>query len=126
MTANSPSELYDLFSKYFSARAADLLLTLYEDNAVILSAPGQSAAGKQAIREALNGFLAINGEFLVHTPTVVQSGDIALLMAKWSLKGTGADGKPVEINGQTSDVARQQPDASWLFVIDNPFGAANI
>jgi ketosteroid isomerase-like protein len=38
------------------------------------------------------------------------------------LDGTGPDGKPVKIEGQSAEVARRQPDGTWLFVIDNPHG----
>jgi uncharacterized protein (TIGR02246 family) len=123
MQAMEPSELYGLFSRYFSAGALDLLLTLYEENSVILPAPGQMAEGKAAIREVMQGFLALNGEFQIDKPAVAQSGDIALMMSKWTLKGTSGDGEQIEIEGQTSDVVRRQADGSWLFVIDNPFGA---
>ena len=123
MDANTPYEIYELFSEYFNAGTIDLLLTLYTDDAVLVPAAGQEARGKDTIREALNGFLALHGEFQLHRPTVVQSGDTALVMAKWTLKGTSPQGGPVEIAGQTSDIVRRQPEGNWLIVIDNPFGA---
>ena len=42
--------------------------------------------------------------------------------SKWVLEGTGPDGKPIKMEGQSAEVARRQPDGTWLFVIDNPFG----
>lgn len=123
MNADTPYQLYELFSEYFNAGTIDLLLTLYTEDAVLVPAAGQEARGKYAIREALNGFLALNGEFQLRPPTVVETGDTALVMAKWTLKGTSPQGGPVEIAGQTSDVVRRQPDGNWLIVIDNPFGA---
>ena len=123
MNANTPYEIYELFAEYFNAGTIDLLLTLYTDDAVLLPAAGQEARGKDAIREGLNGFLALNGQIQMGHPTVVESGDTALIMVKWTLKGTSPQGGPVEISGQTSDVARRQPDGNWLLVIDNPFGA---
>jgi uncharacterized protein (TIGR02246 family) len=125
MNASTPNEIYELFSEYFNAGTIDLLLTLYTDDAVLVPAAGQEARGKEAIREALNGFLAINGEFQVARPTVVETGETALVMAKWTLKGTSPQGGPVEIAGQSSDVLRRQSDGNWLIVIDNPFGAQN-
>lgn len=124
MQATTPSEVYEIFATYFSAGTVDLLLTMYEEGAVMLPAPGQLATGKDQIRQILEGFLALNGDFQIQAPTVLQAGDIALLMAKWTLKGTGPDGGPVELAGQTSDVVRLQPDGAWLFVVDNPYGAA--
>lgn len=123
MNANTPYEIYELFSEYFNAGTIDLLLTLYTDDAVLVPAAGQEARGKDAIREALNGFLSLRGEFEMGRPTVFESGDTALILVKWTLKGTSPQGAPVEISGQTSDVARRQPEGHWLLVIDNPFGA---
>jgi len=53
---------------------------------------------------------------------VAQSGDIAVLTAKWDLSMTGPDGKPANMTGQSAEVVRKQPDGRWLFVIDLPFG----
>jgi len=123
MNANTPYEIYGLFSEYFNSGTIDLLLTLYTDDAVLIPVAGQEARGKEAIREALNGFLSLKGSFQIEPPTVVEANDTALVMAKWTLNGTSPTGEPVEIVGQTSDVIRRQPEGSWLFVIDNPFGA---
>ena len=57
MQAMEPSELYGLFSRYFSADALDLLLTLCEDNAVILPASGQTAENRATLGEVGTQFL---------------------------------------------------------------------
>ena len=125
MLASTPFEIYELFGEYFSAGTIDLLLTLYEETAVIVPAPGQQMQGKEAIREVLNGFLALGGTFRMEAPVVIESGDTALLMAKWALtEGKSAEGQEVNLSGQTSDVIRLQSDGGWRFVIDCPFGAA--
>jgi len=36
---------------------------------------------------------------------VYVSGDIALVIADWSVKGRGADGSDVDMSGSTADVA---------------------
>ena len=56
---------------------------------------------------------------------VLQTGDIALSFCDWTLVGTGPDGEPIEMAGQTSDVLRQQSDGSWRIVIENPWGSAH-
>jgi ketosteroid isomerase-like protein len=53
----------------------------------------------------------------------IQNDDLALLRGEGTLKGTGPDGKPVEMSGKNVEVARRQPNGEWLFVIDHPFGA---
>jgi hypothetical protein len=47
--------------------------------------------------------------------------DIALVIADWSLKSRGADGRDVDMSGSTADVARRGADG-WKFVVANPFG----
>jgi ketosteroid isomerase-like protein len=54
--------------------------------------------------------------------TLGQCGDLALTTGKWRLQGTGADGKPVDMTGQSVEVARRQADGSWRYVIDAPWG----
>jgi ketosteroid isomerase-like protein len=48
----------------------------------------------------------------------VEQGDLALLRNDYSLDLGG-----MPITGCTAEVARRQADGSWLYVIDNPFGA---
>lgn len=52
--------------------------------------------------------------------TVIRAGDIALVSGAWTL--TGLDGEPVRMSGRTTDVTRRQPDGTWRWVIDVPFG----
>jgi ketosteroid isomerase-like protein len=42
----------------------------------------------------------------------------------WSFTGTGTDGQPVTLSAQNADVLRRQPDGTWRFVIDNPWGTS--
>ena len=43
-------------------------------------------------------------------------------MNRGSLTGTSEDGSPIEMGAVTAEVARRQPDGSWLYVIDNAVG----
>ncbi len=38
--------------------------------------------------------------------------------------GHEGDGNPVELHGTTSELVRRQPDGTWKYVIDHPFGGA--
>lgn len=122
MPVQRPQEMYDRFKKFFDAKDADGLITLYEAGAAFQPQPGVVVTGHAAIKEAFGGFLALNADFRMEPANVIETGDLALLLAKWTLKGTDPDGNPVELAGQTSDVVRRQADGSWLFVIDNPYG----
>ena len=44
------------------------------------------------------------------------------MTSKWELTGTGPDGKPAQLSGQSVEVARRGADGNWRFAIDMPFG----
>ncbi len=52
------------------------------------------------------------------TRYAVEQGDIALLSNAWTFE---MDGAPVA-SSVTAEVARRQPDGSWRYIIDNPYG----
>jgi uncharacterized protein (TIGR02246 family) len=100
----------------------DALMTLYEDQAAFATQPGSLAHGLQGIREGLAGFIAMNGRLDLEVTRVLEANGLALVTGTWSFAGTGPDGQPVMLSAQNADVLRRQPDGSWRFVIDNPWG----
>ena len=122
MPAHKPEELDVLFEKALNAGDIDALMKLYEPTASVTPQPGQVVSGTKAVREALSGFLAMKPRMTLDSRTLAEAGGIALTTSKWVLEGTGPDGKPVKMEGQSAEVARRQPDSTWLFVIDNPHG----
>ena len=126
MPARTPEEVHKLFTQYFSAGDIDAMVSLYEPAAVLLPQPGQKVSGHAAIKDALAAFLAMKGKFQMAPPKVIQTSDIAIAFADWTLDAVGADGSPIKLSGQTSDVVRRQPDGRWLIAIDSPFGPAGV
>ena len=61
-------------------------------------------------------------KFDLHFKKAFQAGDIALLFSDWTLSASDPDGNAIEMDGRTAGVVRRQPDGSWLFAIDNPYG----
>ena len=100
----------------------DALMPLYEAEAAFATRPGSLSHGPQGVREALAGFIAMNGALDLKVTGVLEASDLALVPAAWSFAGTGPDGKPVTLAAQSADVLRRQVDGSWRFVIDNPWG----
>jgi len=123
MAVKNPQEMHPRFVAVFNAADLPALLALYEATATIVPEPGQSASGIEAVRTALQQYLALKGTLRMETTYLVESGDIALLRGKWLLQGTGPDGKPVEMRGNSIEILRRQSDGSWRFVIDHPLGA---
>jgi uncharacterized protein (TIGR02246 family) len=122
MPATTPEQLYQELAEAFNAGDLERLMTLYEPAAILVAGPGQNMAGTEQVRAALQGFLALNGAINVDVKEVIQTGDLALAAASWSVAGTGPDGKPVTLRGVSSDVLRRQPAGDWRWVIDQPWG----
>jgi uncharacterized protein (TIGR02246 family) len=121
MGVDDPRQMHEHFAKYFNSKDADGILSLYEDDAVILAAPGQPAAGHDAIREALGGFIAMGGTvtFVAEAEPII-NGDLALTHGRWRLDVEGAE--PME--SATAEVLRRGADGKWRYVLDNPWGTS--
>ena len=122
MPARNPEELDNLFAAALNSGNLEALVALYEPQASISPQPGQVVTGAKAVREALSGFVATKPTMTIKPKTLALAGDIALTTSKWELTGTGPDGKPIKMSGQSAEVSRRQPDGTWLFVIDSPWG----
>src|SRR5688572_3903659 len=100
----------------------DALMRLYEPHAAFAAQPGSLAHGVPGVRASLATFTAMKGTLDLDVTRVLEAGGLALVVGVWSFAGTGPDGEPVELTGHNADVLRRQPDGSWRFVIDNPWG----
>jgi uncharacterized protein (TIGR02246 family) len=124
MAERGPFEAHALYEKVFNAGDMEGLMALYEPDAILIPQPGaEPVKGTQTIRTALEGVLALKGTLQLQTKHVVQHGDIALLRGAWRLKGTAPDGRPVEMAHGSAEVIRRQPDGSWRYIIDHPYGS---
>ncbi|HET7032680.1 MAG TPA: nuclear transport factor 2 family protein [Casimicrobiaceae bacterium] len=122
MGARTPEDLDRLFARALNSGDLEAMIGLYEPRAALRPAPGQIVEGHAAIRAALNGFLQMKPTIELSPRVLGQCSDIALVSASWTLKGTGPDGKPVQMTGNSIEVARKQTDGTWLFAIDTPWG----
>jgi uncharacterized protein (TIGR02246 family) len=124
MAARTAQEIHDLWNDAFNRGDVDALTGLYEDGATFLAQPGQPLVhGKHAIREALRAFLAAGAAFKIERTDVIEGDDLALVYSMWTLKGgSDAEGKELDLTGQTTDVVRRQSNGTWLFALDNPYG----
>ena len=100
----------------------DSLMKLYEPNACFASEPGQLAKSPESISQCLRAFIDLKGKLNLKVKRVLQTSDLALVTTEWSVIGIGPDGNPVNMAAKSADVLRQQPDGTWRFVIDNPWG----
>ena len=85
--------------------------------------PGQRIEGLTAIREALEGFAALRPTLTGEIERVIEAGDTALVLNRWTLEGVRPDdGSAVQLGGLSADVLRRHDDGTWGILIDNPWG----
>ncbi len=123
MKVYKPEDMNAAFAEAFNSGNIENLVALYEPEAVLVPRPGQVVEGVEAIRAALQELVGINATMRSENRYALVRGDIALLRAEVHLVGTAPDGTRLEVNNHTSEVVRRQPDGSWLYIIDHPYGA---
>jgi ketosteroid isomerase-like protein len=117
-----PEEFLNSYVEKFNAINLISLIDMYETDACFVVQPGQAIYGLKNIRQSLQDFIAMNGNLESQVKVVIQTSNLALVNTIWSFKGTGPDGKPVNISGRATGLLRQQSNSSWRIVIDNPWG----
>ena len=123
MPARTPADVDLQLIAAINVGDVDSAVGYYEPGAVLVSERGTTVTGTEAIRDVLSRFMAIRPKMTIEVPLVIESGDTALVHSKWTTVGTDADGNRVDFAGQGTEVVRRQADGTWLFIIDNPFGA---
>jgi uncharacterized protein (TIGR02246 family) len=113
------AELHAKVQTAFNAGDVDALVALYEPDARMFHDDGTVAEGVDAIREVWAGFIALGGQIAMTTRYAVEADEVALLSNSWTFTMDGAEAA----GSITSEVARRQPDGTWRYVIDNPYGA---
>jgi uncharacterized protein (TIGR02246 family) len=122
MATATPEQVLESIVSGINSGDLESLLPLYEQDAAFATQPGSLAPGVPGIRAALDGFISMNGTLDLEVTRVLEVDDLALVIGVWSFDGAGADGEPVKLAAKNADVLRRQPDGSWRFVIDNPWG----
>jgi ketosteroid isomerase-like protein len=108
--ARQPEDLTRLFVARANDRDAAGIAALYEPGAVMAYPPGAETTGREAIRALWEKVLANAPRFEPESPLpTLVSGDIALTAT------VARDGTGVRVQ-----VARRQPDGTWLRLLDQP------
>ena len=124
MPAYNPAEIHTLFQRAFNLGDVEALLALYEPDAVLV-VDGKEVMGRESMRKALETFVARHGRMTLETRAVVESRQgLALLYGGWAIEPPTKRAADIATRGLSTEVVRQQPDGTWLFVIDNPYTPA--
>ncbi len=105
--AQEPNDLEKFFVERANAGDVEGLVALYEPNAIVAYGDGKVAIGLNQIRDFFIKFVAKHPQLdPSNQSAALCSEDIALTSSRLS-------------NGDiTAEVARRQPDGSWLWVVD--------
>jgi len=123
--ATSPAQVIEGFSERLSAGDLEGALAYYEPGAAFRPSPeGQPVHGREAIRRALEAFLALAPTLNGHVERVLEAEGVALVVNRWQLRGAGGDGQPVELAGVSADVLRRRDDGTWGILVDDPWGGS--
>ncbi|BBA96271.1 hypothetical protein RVR_1492 [Actinacidiphila reveromycinica] len=108
--AMRPEDLTRLFVERSNAGDAAGVAALYAQDAVLAYPPGGRTVGREAIRALWEKVLANRPHFEPEEPLpTLVNGDVALTSTA-----------PRDGAGARAQVARRQPDGSWLRVLDQP------
>jgi ketosteroid isomerase-like protein len=102
-----PEDLGRLFLQRANAGDVDGVVALYEPDAVLASPAGGVVVGTEAIRHAYQQLLAGRPRFVGEVRPALRHGDVALTSTRFQ-------------GGATAELARRQPDGSWLWAVDQP------
>jgi ketosteroid isomerase-like protein len=108
-----PEELCHLIADAIGDGDLDAALAYYEPGATLAVHAAPPAVGVDAIRQVLARAVEAKLAYQVHVQRSLIVGEIALLVGRWSMRGTDRDGTPSAESGMVSSIARRGPDRSW-------------
>ncbi len=118
-----PQQMNETFVRAFNSKQIDNLMLLYEPDAVLVRLDGSLARGTDQVRDELSKLLTMGIRVEGRNQFAITYGNTALLRANFTITLLGENGQETSIKGSSSEVVSQQPDGSWLYIIDHPFGA---
>ena len=120
MSANTPGELLSLLQECINTGDLQAIVACYEPEAVFVlpEDQGGEARGREAIGQAHVPFLAAKPTVTLNATVIVEASGVAIMLGDWTVE---EQGNLPSASGKFRDVVRQQPDGSWLYLIDNSF-----
>ena len=116
--ATRPDEACRLVSDAVSDGDLDAALAHYEPDAVVVLADGTSVNGHDALRRMLSQAAESKMLYEVAVERTVIGPDLALVLGRWTSRGTDPAGQPVSYTGTHRSVVRFGADGHWRIALE--------
>ena len=124
LQTNNPADFPSVFKSNFDASLIDTIVAGYTEDGVLDLGGGNVFRGREQIRVAIENFLAPRLPISVTPRRTLVSGDDAVVLFDWLIKGVAPNGSPVDMGGAAVDVLRRGSNGVWRQSLDLPFGHA--
>ncbi|MDR6626297.1 nuclear transport factor 2 family protein [Caulobacter segnis] len=109
---HAPEAMNQAFVMAFNNRKIDIILSLYADDAVLVTdSAGQPLFGKESIRKRIEDLLELSDTMTSRDTLCMAHKDLALLCADVDLRL----GKRVISTDKMSALVRRDPNGHWLY-----------
>ena len=123
--AYKPEDCDRLLMEAMEKGDIETTVALYEPDAVLFTESGELMKGRDAIRRHNEEFISLKTKTTIDQIKTTISGDGLIATTRMKCTSVYIDPKSrnqVRLLTNTLEVVRRQPDGTWRFVIDDPFG----
>lgn len=99
-------------------------LSCFDSQGLYIDRSGKEMKGLLQIEMAMKSLCILKPSITGAAAHVSLIDDLAMWMDKWTMTGKTPDGHPIEMDGHTSCILKRNEAGIWLWLVDNPFGAA--
>lgn len=115
-------------ARYFQncIRSGDVegAMSCFDEQAVYVAAPDDVVKGTTEIRKKIEVLCAMKPNLQAKRSVAYETGDLAAWVDEWVLQATLPDGTALDLKGVSSDILKRLPSGIWVYLVDNPYGAA--
>jgi ketosteroid isomerase-like protein len=116
--ATRAAEACRLIADALSDGDLDAALVHYEPDAVVELADGTTLRGHDAIRHMLAASAEAKLLFGMSVEQALVGADLALVLGRWTRRGTDGDGRPVTATGTNCSVVRLDANGYWRVAVE--------